>query len=126
MSATRKRSKFPSLPGLGRRSRRPDVRRPGSGAPPFTGAGLEPNGERVDLMRRREQLKARVAELQFDLGGLVYEMAIRNQIRVEVLVRRAAVLQDADAELGEVDCGEHPSCFKAAARATSAANEAWR
>jgi len=44
-----------------------------------------------------------VAELQFDLGGLVYEMAIRDRIRVDVLVRRAAVLQDADAELGEVE-----------------------
>ena len=46
---------------------------------------------------------ARVAELQWDLGGLVYEMAIRDRIRVDVLVRRAAVLQDADAELAEVE-----------------------
>jgi len=30
-------------------------------------------------------------------------MAIRNRIRVDVLVQRAAVLQDADAELGEVE-----------------------
>ena len=30
-------------------------------------------------------------------------MAIRNRIRVEVLVQRAAVLQEADAELGEVE-----------------------
>ena len=44
----------------------------------------------VDLKRRREQLVARVAELQWDLGGLTYEMAIRNTIRVEVLVKRAA------------------------------------
>ena len=57
----------------------------------------------VDLKRRRDQLNARVAELQWDLGGLVYEMAIRNRIRVEVLVQRAAVLQEADAELGEVE-----------------------
>jgi chorismate mutase len=57
----------------------------------------------VDLGRRRDQLAARVAELQFDLGGLVYEMAIRDSIRVEVLVRRAAILQDADAELSEVE-----------------------
>src|ERR1022692_3699216 len=57
----------------------------------------------VDLERRREQLTARVAELQWDLGGLVYEMAIRDRIRVDVLVRRAALLQDADAELGEVE-----------------------
>jgi len=57
----------------------------------------------VDLNRRRDQLSARVAELQWDLGGLVYEMAIRDRIRVDVLVRRAAVLQSADAELGEVE-----------------------
>jgi chorismate mutase len=59
--------------------------------------------EVIDLRRRRDQLTARVAELQFDLGGLVYEMAIRDQIRVDVLVKRAALLQDADAELGEVE-----------------------
>lgn len=57
----------------------------------------------VDLNRRRDQLSARVAELQWDLGGLVYEMAIRDRIRVDVLVRRAAVLQNADAELSEVE-----------------------
>jgi uncharacterized OB-fold protein len=33
----------------------------------------------------------------------VYEMAIRDSIRVDVLVRRAAELQNADAELGEVE-----------------------
>ncbi|HEY1510058.1 MAG TPA: zinc ribbon domain-containing protein [Solirubrobacteraceae bacterium] len=59
--------------------------------------------EVIDLRRRREQLTSRVAELQFDLGGLVYEMAVRDQIRVDVLVKRAALLQDADAELGEVE-----------------------
>jgi hypothetical protein len=57
----------------------------------------------VDLERRRDQLIARVAELQWDLGGLVYEMAIRNNVKVEVLVKRAVALQDADAELSEVE-----------------------
>jgi hypothetical protein len=57
----------------------------------------------VDLARRREQLAARVAELQWDLGGLVYEMVVRNSIDVEVIVKRAVLLQDADAELGEVE-----------------------
>jgi hypothetical protein len=74
----------------------------------------------VDLERRRDQLIARVAELQWDLGGLVYEMAIRNRIQVEVLVKRAVALQDADAELSEVErivrseetgtAGSCPSC----------------
>lgn len=57
----------------------------------------------VDLKRRREQLAARVAELQWDLGGLVYEMAVRNSIDVELIVKRAVPLQDADAELSEVE-----------------------
>lgn len=57
----------------------------------------------VDLQRRREQLVAKVAELQWDLGGLVYEMAVRNHIDVELIVRRAVPLQDADAELSEVE-----------------------
>lgn len=57
----------------------------------------------VDLQRRREQLVARVAELQWDLGGLVYEMVVRNNINIEVIVKRAVPLQDADAELSEVE-----------------------
>jgi hypothetical protein len=64
---------------------------------------LDDSASAVDLERRRDQLNARVAELQWDLGGLVYEMAIRDRIRVDVLVRRAAVLQNADAELSEVE-----------------------
>jgi hypothetical protein len=65
---------------------------------------LDPSAEgTVDLQRRRDQLSARVAELQWDLGGLVYEMAIRDRIRVDVIVKRAALLQDAEAELGEVE-----------------------
>ena len=59
--------------------------------------------ELIDLQRRRDQLNARVAELQWDLGGLVYEMAIRDRIRIDVLVRRSAELQKIDAELGEVE-----------------------
>jgi hypothetical protein len=57
----------------------------------------------IDLRRRRDQLSARMAELQWDLGGLVYEMAIRNSIRTDVILQRAAALQDVDAELGEVE-----------------------
>jgi hypothetical protein len=57
----------------------------------------------IDLERRRDQLTARVAELQWDLGGIVYEMAIRDRIRVDVIVKRAAQLQDADAELSEIE-----------------------
>src|SRR5450755_256300 len=80
-----------------------------SPVPALSGEATQPAGELaadggvVDLKRRRDLLNARVAELQWDLGGLVYEMAIRDRIRVDVLVQRAAQLQDADAELGEVE-----------------------
>jgi hypothetical protein len=57
----------------------------------------------IELDRRRDLLAARLAEQQWDLGGLVYEMAIRDRIRVDVLVLRAAELQATDAELGEVE-----------------------
>ena len=73
----------------------------GSGGEPKPSAG--PEQTVVDLKRRRAQLTATVAELQFDLGGLVYEMATRDRIRVDVIVKRAAQLQDADAELAEVE-----------------------
>jgi hypothetical protein len=72
-------------------------------APPLTSKTKLTEGTVVDLKRRRDQLNARVAELQWDLGGLVYEMAVRDRIRVDVIVKRAAVLQEADAELGEVE-----------------------
>ncbi len=74
-----------------------------AGAPPLRSDSLPKDEGPVDLRRRRDELEARVAELQFDLGGLAYEMAIRDRIRVDVLVQRAAVLQDADAELAEVE-----------------------
>jgi hypothetical protein len=88
---------------LGGRRRGAEATASASGAPPLLPGSLPKRDESVDLKRRRNQLSARVAELQFDLGGLVYEMAIRDRIRVEVLVQRAAVLQDADAELAEVE-----------------------
>jgi hypothetical protein len=72
--------------------------------PPLSAGSTQIEDEAiVDLKRRRDQLHVRVAELQFDLGGLVYEMAVRDQIRVDLIVKRAGVLQDADAELSEVE-----------------------
>jgi len=58
---------------------------------------------RSDLRRRRDALAAQVTELHWDLGGLTYEMAIRDHFRLDVLVRRAAALQERDAELAEVE-----------------------
>jgi hypothetical protein len=79
------------------------MRLPGRRAAPAPVATGATDERAIDLERRRDKLSARVAELQWDLGGLVYEMAIRDRIRVDVLVRRAAALQDADAELNEVE-----------------------
>lgn len=56
-----------------------------------------------DLKERRERLADQLAELQWDLGGLAYEMAIRDHFRLDVLVRQAAKLQEVDAELAEVE-----------------------
>jgi hypothetical protein len=56
-----------------------------------------------ELRGRRSELARRVAALTFDLGGLTYEMATRDHYRLDVLSRRAAELQRADAELGEVE-----------------------
>jgi hypothetical protein len=90
----------------------------------------EPN---IDLTRRRDELQTRLAELQCDLGGLVYEMAIRDHIRVDVLVRRAATLQDVDAELGEVErilhleeTGAAGSCASCGAPHSSGAVYCWQ
>jgi hypothetical protein len=58
---------------------------------------------RLALERRRTALAQQVSELHWDLGGLAYEMAIRDHFRLDVLMRRAAVLQERDAELAEVE-----------------------
>lgn len=72
------------------------------------------------LRRRRDELAEQVAELHWNLGGLTYEMAIRDHFRLDVLIRRAAMLQERDAQLAEVErllhmqesgtAGDCPSC----------------
>jgi hypothetical protein len=64
---------------------------------------VAPAGPSKELLDRREELSRRFAELQWDLGGLAYEMASRDHFRLDVIVRRAAELQEVDAELGEVE-----------------------
>jgi hypothetical protein len=56
-----------------------------------------------ELRRRRDALAEQVRELHWDLGGLAYEMAIRDHFRLDVLVRRAAILQELSGELAELD-----------------------
>ncbi|MGO9489069.1 MAG: hypothetical protein ACLQBB_08610 [Solirubrobacteraceae bacterium] len=70
---------------------------------PGAGPGA-PTGEAAsELRRRRNALAEQVTELHWDLGGLAYEMAIRDHFRLDVLVRRAAILQERDGELAEVE-----------------------
>jgi hypothetical protein len=65
--------------------------------------GPLPRYDTAQLERRREELAAQVAELHWDLGGLAYEMAVRDHFRNDVLMSRAAQLQERDAELAEVE-----------------------
>jgi hypothetical protein len=77
---------------------------PASAVPPVPFPRAAPPGDgRSELHRRRDALAARVAEMHWDLGGLAYEMAIRDHFRLDVLIRRAALLQERDAELAEVE-----------------------
>jgi len=92
---------------------------PGATLLPVGGLGAEqgPGGSMRELRRRRGELAQRVAELTWDLGGLAYEMAIRDHYRLDVIARKAAELQQVDAELDEVqrllagaEAGIHGQC----------------
>jgi hypothetical protein len=56
-----------------------------------------------ELVQRRDRLAAQLIDLQWDLGGIVYEMAIRDHFRLDLLNRKAAELQQVDAELAEAE-----------------------
>lgn len=57
----------------------------------------------AELLARRERLTEQFALAQAELGGVFYEMAIRDHIRLDVLTKRAAQLQRIDGELAEVE-----------------------
>lgn len=58
--------------------------------------------------------------MQSELGGLFYEMAIRDHVKMDVLIDKAAALQRVDLELAQVEHllgaghqstgGQCPSC----------------
>jgi hypothetical protein len=95
--------------------------------------GLEvPSGSLADLRRRRHELAERVAALTWDLGGLTYEMAIRDHYRLDVLARKAAELQEAEAQLGQVqrllattEAGIHGQCRSCGAVHSRGAAYCW-
>jgi hypothetical protein len=68
-------------------------------------ASAPPPAQPVDpeLETQRARLTERFALMQSEIGGLFYEMAIRDHIRIEVLMQKAAELQRVDAELGQVE-----------------------
>lgn len=79
-----------------------------------------------ELVKRKDELSSQFAELQWDLGGIAYEMARRDHYRLEVLNAQAAKLQQVDAELGQIErmlkldeagaAGNCPSCGALQAR----------
>jgi hypothetical protein len=87
----------------------------------------------AELRRLRIELAERVASLTWDLGGLTYEMAVRDHYRLDVLARRAAELQQADAQLSEVERllagaheGVHGTCRGCGAVHSRGASYCWR
>jgi hypothetical protein len=119
---------------------KPSSRSQGPAVQPAAGAivpvgglgGPALNGSMADLRHRRRELAERVAELTWDLGGLTYEMAVRDHYRLDVLARRAAELQEADAQLGEVrrllasaDAGIHGQCRSCGAVHSRGAAYCW-
>ncbi len=85
-----------------------------------------------ELRRLRVELAERVASLTWDLGGLTYEMAIRDHYRLDVIARRAAELQRADSQLSEVErllagahAGVHGSCRSCGSVHSRGASYCW-
>jgi hypothetical protein len=91
-----------------------------------------PSGSMAELRSRRLELAERVAALTWDLGGLAYEMAIRDHYRLDVLARKASELQEVDAQLGEVqrllataEAGVHGQCRSCGAVHSRGAAYCW-
>lgn len=84
------------------------------------------SGPSEELLAQRERLTERFALMQSELGGLFYEMAIRDHVKLDVLIEKAAALQRVDIELAQVGYlitegdravgGHCPSCGLAHAR----------
>jgi hypothetical protein len=94
-------------------------------SPAAAGPDPEPAAD-AELLAQRDRLIERFAIMQSELGGLFYEMAIRDHVRMDVLMPKAAELQRIDAELGQLErlvqtgapsAGGHcPSCGAVYAR----------
>jgi zinc ribbon protein len=56
-----------------------------------------------ELAQQRDRLTEQFTLLQSELGGLFYEMAIRDHVKLDVLTAKAAALQKIDGELAQVE-----------------------
>jgi hypothetical protein len=88
----------------------PTLKREKPGSVPKAGSTPKPGNEAVpavepasELVSRRDRLIERMTIMQSELGGLFYEMAIRDHVRMEVLIAKAAALQEVDIELAELE-----------------------
>ena len=106
--------------------------RPVSGAVVPVGGLVAAGGSLAELRRRRHELAERVAALTWDLGGLTYEMAVRDHYRLDVLARKASELQEVDAQLGELqrllataEAGVHGQCRSCGAVHSRGAAYCW-
>jgi len=77
---------------------------PATGSPSAGGGGEpRPLPSHRELLAQRDRLIERFAAMQLDLGGVYYEMAIRDHIKEDVLIRKSAEMQRVDAELRQVE-----------------------
>jgi hypothetical protein len=95
MKLARRRTSSASL-DLERRAPADSIASAGSSGSPH------PPAADPELLVQRDRLIERFAVMQSELGGLFYEMAIRDHVRMEVLIPKAAELQRVDSELGQV------------------------
>lgn len=57
----------------------------------------------AELLAERDRLTERFVLMQSELGGLFYEMAVRDSLQLELLVERAAALQRVELDLRELE-----------------------
>ena len=102
------------------------LRRPGLAAAAAVSPTAGSDAPSPELLAQRERLTERFALMQSELGGLFYEMAIRDHVQMDVLITKAAALQRVDTELAQLEHllhdaggvigGQCPSCGAAHAR----------
>ena len=63
----------------------------------------EDRRDKHELAAERDRLTERFVLMQSELGGLFYEMAIRDHLQLDLLVDRAATMQRVEDELRRVE-----------------------